>query len=315
MIGYRSFRNEDPVKLADIWRSAALGPGALQPMTASLLEEAVFSKPYFDRDGLVVACDDGRPVGFAHAAFGPNGPQTAIDTGTGATLLVVVAEHAATDELAAGLIARCEEYLRRRGATTLLGGGSSGMRSFYLGLYGGADLPGILDSSLRMRRAFEQAGYVASERIAVLRRPLAGFRPPVNRVQLALRRETRLRGMDEPPRTSWWEAATLSAIAIRRYELLGPGDEPLGSATYWSMQPFAGTLGVTAAGLLHLGVEPGRRRQGLGHHLLAESLHHLAQEGVTMAEAQVPATNAAALGLFAKLGFQTVEQGTVFGRP
>jgi GNAT superfamily N-acetyltransferase len=315
VIAYRCFRNEDPVRLADVWRSAALGPGAMQPMTASLLEEAVFSKPYFDREGLVVACDDGRPVGFAHAGFGSNGPGTAIDTSTGATLLVVVAAHAAVDEIAAGLLARCEEYLRRRGATTLLGGGSSSMRSFYLGLYGGADLPGILDSSLAMRRAFEQAGYVAAERIAVLRRPLSGFRPPVNRVQLALRRETTLRAIDEPPRRSWWEAATLSAIAVRRYELVGQGDEPLGAATYWSMQPFAGTLGVTAAGLLHVGIEAGRRRQGLGHYLVAESLHHLAQEGVTMAEMQVPAANTAALGLCAKLGFETVEQGTVFGRP
>ena len=71
MIEFRCFRNDDPPKLADIWRSADLGPSAMQPMTSALLEACVFSKPYFDREGLIIAVDDGRTVGFAHAAFGP----------------------------------------------------------------------------------------------------------------------------------------------------------------------------------------------------------------------------------------------------
>jgi hypothetical protein len=62
------------------------------------------------------------------------------------------------------------------------------MRSFYLSLYGGADLPGILDSTPGMQEIFHRAGYAEGERIGVLRRPLAGFRPPVNRLQLAIRR-------------------------------------------------------------------------------------------------------------------------------
>ena len=72
MIELRSFRNGDPPRLADVWRCADLGPAALQPMTSALLEAGVFSKPYFDRRGLLVACEGARIVGFAHAAFGPN---------------------------------------------------------------------------------------------------------------------------------------------------------------------------------------------------------------------------------------------------
>ena len=62
MIEYRCFRNEDPPRLADAWRAAALGQSAVQPMTTSVLEAAVFSKPYFDRQGLIVAVDEGRVV-------------------------------------------------------------------------------------------------------------------------------------------------------------------------------------------------------------------------------------------------------------
>ncbi len=312
MIEFRCFRNDDPPKLADAWRSADLGPSAMQPMTSALLESGVFSKPYFDREGLFVAVEDGRVVGFAHAAFGPNADHSAIDTSVGTTLLVVVVPHAEQERIGADLLDRCENYLRRRGATSLLGGGSAEMRSFYLGLYGGADLPGILDSSPGMQAVFRDTGYADGERICVLRRPLAGFRPPVNRLQLAIRRSTTLRVIDEPARRTWWEAATTTGIALRRYELRGTGEALLGTASFWDMQPLAAAWGVSATGLIHVGIEGDRRRQGLAHYLVAEALHDLAQEGVTLAETHVSETNGPAMHLFTKLGFEITEHGTLF---
>lgn len=314
MIEFRPFRNDDPPRLAEVWRSADLGPSALQPMTSALLETCVFSKPYFEREGLIVAIDDGRAVGFAHAAFGPNADRTAVDARVGSTLVVPIVPHEQQSAIAAGLLARTEEYLRKRGAEVVLGGGSADMRSFYLGLYGGSDLPGILDSSPAMQAAFVQGGYDVVDRIGVLRRPLAGFRPPVNRLQLAIKRSTVLRVIDEPARRTWWEAATTTGIALRRYELRGANEELLGTASYWDMQPLASAWGVVAAGLLHVDIEGPRRRQGLAHHLVAESLHDLAEEGVAVVETHASIANAAAMKLFLKLGLQVVEHGSVFRR-
>jgi ribosomal protein S18 acetylase RimI-like enzyme len=322
MTEFRCFRNEDPPRLADIWRAADLGPRAMQPMTSALLEACVFSKPYFDREGLFVACDEGRAIGFAHATFGPNADRSAIDTASGTTLLVVVVPHADREAVAAGLLARCEDYLRGRGAREILGGGSATTSGFYLGLYGGSDIPGILDSSPLMQRVFETAGYGVADRIAVMRRPLAGFRPPVNRVQLAIRRTTMVRVIDEPSRRSWWEAATTTGIALRRYELRtnpqgglrGDTDGLLGSASFWDMQPLASSWGVSGAGLMNVDVEGPRRRQGLANYLVAEALHDLAEEGVALAETQVSESNTAAVSLFEKLGFQPVDRGTVYRR-
>ncbi len=321
MITFRCFRNDDPPRLAGIWRTANLGPGAMQPMTVTHLEAGVFSKPYFDREGLMLAFDDDQAVGFAHAAFAPNTDRDALDTSTGTTLLVVVEPHEHEADIAAGLISRCEDYLRRRGARTILGGGSAEMAGFYLGLYGGALIPGILDSSAAMQRAFLASGYEAADRIAVLRRPLAGFRPPVNRLQLAIRRASELRVIDEPVRRTWWEAATTTGIALRRYELRGRQEGPegtgalLGSASFWDMQPLASAWGVPAAGLMNVTIEGPRRRQGLASYLVAEALHDLAAEGVTLVETQVSEANAAAMSLFGKLGFQAADHGTVFRKP
>jgi ribosomal protein S18 acetylase RimI-like enzyme len=189
------------------------------------------------------------------------------------------------------------------------------MRSFYLGLYGGSDLPGILDSSAAMQAVFRRAGYEVADRIAVLRRSLSGFRPPVNRLQLAIRRNTVLRVIDEPTRRTWWEAATTTGIALRRYELRNHAEQLLGSASFWDLQPLASAWGVQAAGLMEVAIEGERRRQGLAHYLVAEALHDLEQEGVTLVETHASQPNTPAMKLFEKLGFETAEFGTLFRRP
>lgn len=315
MIEYRCFRNEDPPRLADAWRAALLGSSAMQPMTTSILESGVLSKPYFDRKGLIVAVDRGRVVGFAHAGFGPTADRAAIDTTSGSTLLVVVAPHAAEEEIGDELLRRSESYLRERGATRLIGGGNGHFRGFYLGLYGGSDLPGILDSSPSMQKIFLRAGYRNCERITVLRRPLDGFRVPVNRLHMAIRRTTVMHVIDEPERRSWWEAATTTGVALRRYELRNKSGELLGSGTFWDMQPLSQSWGMVAAGLLHIDIEGPRRRQGLAQYLVAEAMHDLAEEGVDVVEAHTTDANVPAANLLYKLGFTQAEQGTIFEKP
>jgi GNAT superfamily N-acetyltransferase len=314
VICFDCFRNDDPPRLADVWRATDLGPAALQPMTSAALEAAVFSKPYFDRQGMIVARCGDRLLGFAHAGFGPTDDRSALDDRVGSTLVVVVPPHERQAEIEDGLLLRCEDYLRSRGATTILGGGTPDVGGFYLGLYGGSDLPGILDSSPGMQAVFLRNGYSVGRRIAVLRRPLDGFRPPVNRLQLAIRRATTLRAIDEPARRNWWEAAMTTGIALRRYELRGEADALLGSAAFWDVQPLAASWGLAMAGLLRVDIEGDRRRQGLANYLVAEALHDLAEEGTSVAEAHVEEANTAALSLFEKLGFKATDHGTVFSR-
>ena len=121
MLTYRTFRNADPPVLSSLWRSRAGQPGLLQPVSPDLLEQLVFAKLYFDYAGLVLAYDDGQPVGFAHAGFGPNAAANWICTDVGVTCMVLVRPDCAEAEVAAGLLDRCEDYLRRRGATVFYG--------------------------------------------------------------------------------------------------------------------------------------------------------------------------------------------------
>ena len=70
LIEYRAFRNTDPPQLAEIWRSQTAQRGLMQPMSIVALERYIFSKPSFDRNGLIVAVDEGKLLAFAHAGFG-----------------------------------------------------------------------------------------------------------------------------------------------------------------------------------------------------------------------------------------------------
>ena len=71
MIHFRPFRNTDPPALVDIWRSQPPLRRRAQGIDVTAMERFVFSKPYFEREGLIVAEEAGRPVGFVHAGFGP----------------------------------------------------------------------------------------------------------------------------------------------------------------------------------------------------------------------------------------------------
>ncbi len=148
----------------------------MQPATACLLEQLVFSRPYFDPAGLIVALHDGIPVGFAHAGFGANDEQNGLATDTGTTYqLMVRAEHR-DSSLAAELLAHSEAYLRERGAKVIYAGGIRPINAFYLGLYGGSELPGVLVGDTSFHAACSQSGYREIDRVHILQLELACFR-------------------------------------------------------------------------------------------------------------------------------------------
>ncbi len=244
MIGFRTFRNGDPPHLAEIWRTRSGLRGYAQPMTTALLERWVLAKPYFEDAGLQVATDDGRPIGFAHAGFGPTDDEQDLSFELGASIMVIVRPHDAEAQIAADLIARSESYLRSRGAKVLYGGGVRPLDAFYLGLYGGSELPGILDSDAQHQSFFHAAGYREIDRTVVLHRELAGFRPPVDRQQIQLRRRTQFDYQCDPPFThvvgglhGWrFDAAGISTFDSSGHQARSAGN--LGG--YGNVQPHLG---------------------------------------------------------------------------
>jgi len=312
MIRYRPFRNTDPPAIAELWCKQPPHRALVEPMSPNLLEQRVFSKPYFDRHGLIVAEVDGHVVGFAHAGFGSNEDGSGIDTEIGATCMLMVASGDQRSRIAAELLKESEQYLMGRGARALYAGSVYPADAFYLGLYGGSQSPGVLESDTERLDLFLAAGYERVERHIVLQRPLAGFRPIVDRVQMQLRRQYQIERELDPPAESWWEACTIDQMERMRHRLVSRQTGTVcGSVIFWDMERISTSWGVHAVGLMKLEIVESMRGQGLGTFLVGEALRHAHGAGASLAEVQMVERNQAALALFSKLGFGQVDRGLV----
>ena len=310
---FRPFVNSDPPRLAEIWRSQPPQRGLMQPVSAMLLEQFVFSKPYFDRAGLIVATRDGRPIGFAHAGFGPSDDGSAVSTEMGTTYLLMLHADARDDAVADELLARSEAYLRDRGAKLIYGGGIRPLNAFYLGLYGGSELPGVLATDLVFGEACRRNGYRPIDRVMILRRDLSEYRPPITREQRQLRRTVASGETYCPPPTSWWETCTTGAFEqIDFYVQRLESNELLASVSFWDVEPLSTSWGVATAGMFDLQVTSEARRKGLATFLMGEAFNRLRNRGIVVVEAQTMHGNAPALAMYQKLGFETVDHGDVF---
>lgn len=285
----------------------------MEPMSAGLLEQFVFSKPYFDPAGLIVALEDGRPVGFVHAGFGPNDEGAALATELGTTYLMMLAGGAPNWDLASELLAQSEAYLRDRGATVLYGGGIRPLNGFYLGLYGGSELPGVLDTDPVLPEAFRRRGYRSIDRVVIMRRNLADYRLAVTRESRQLRRTVASGESYSPPSATWWEACTTGSFERMDFYVQSIDTSLLlGKVSFWDVEPLSTGWGVPTAGMFDLEVNLDTRRKGIATFLLSEAFNRLKNRGIAHVEAQTMQHNTPALALYSKLGFETTGYGEVF---
>lgn len=279
-------------------------------MTTALLEEQVLAKPYFDRAGLIVAAVDRRPVGFVHAGFGARDNLGGVNHQSGVICQVLLLPQFHADPVARDLLAAGEDYLQRHGARQLRAGGWFPANPFYLGMYGGSELPGILADDEEALRLFQAAGYREIGRAALLQLPLAGFRMPIERWLLKLRPRAQVRVFHPVAPANWWESCTGLKADWTRYEFsFRDEDQPLTTATFWDLQPLARSWGAPAAGIVRVEDSPDARRDGLTTFLLADACLEMKAQEIGLVEAQVNLEDAATLAIFRQLGFREYNQG------
>jgi GNAT superfamily N-acetyltransferase len=285
----------------------------VQNVSCELLERFVFAKLYFDYTGLIIACDDGTPVGFSHAGFGPDDEEKAVSTELGTTGLVLVRPDCDEAMVAAALLEQSEKYLRARGAKVIYGGGIRPLNAFYLGMYGGSEVPGVLESDTVAQHLYTTHGYKEIDRTILLERDLATFEAPIDRRQMQVRRQTVVEVASDPPTRTWWDACTLGEFDLTRFDAVPRGGgTPIASATFRAMELMPSTGARRSMGLIDVWVEDSFRRRGMAVFLLCEAFRQFARQGAETIEIQAMQHNLAALGLYRKLGFRQCGQGSVF---
>ncbi|MFK7768226.1 MAG: GNAT family N-acetyltransferase [Mariniblastus sp.] len=319
MIHYRSFLNTDPPLLVDIWRQQPPFRGQVSTVTRAMLDHHVFSKPYFDAAGVIVAVEvsNGQvnPLGFVHAGFSANEELSDLDHETGIICQLKIVPGENEKEIADELLRLGCEYLLAKGSKKIYAGTKFPNSPFYMGMYGGSQLPGFLVDDTLAVEALQRAGFEQYDKIIVMERKLLGFRTIVDREQMALRRQYQINAVADPLEKSWWESCTIGMAERDRFSVYHKSKQNVcGGVAFWDMQPLANHWGVLARGMYGLNVPEELRRKGIGTFLVGESLRHLMQQGIGIVEAQTRESDLAALNVFRKLGFEQVSYGMLMSK-
>ncbi len=315
MYCFRPFHNADPPHLLSIWGSQTPRRGLAQPLTLQQLEHSVFSKQYFDRKNLIVATQQDIPVGFAHVGFGPAEDRRWLDYSMGTTHLLMVRGDLWHTDLADQLLHKAEDRLRELGTKVLYGGGIAPLNGFYLGLYGGSELPGVLISDEPFKALLLRNNYRERGRVVVMQRDLIRFRPMITRDQRRIAREVQIDITYAPQPKDWWEASVFGGLERYQYRLVRKrGGEPLAEVCFWDVEPLATSWALRTAGVYGMVTESHCRRQGYATYLMGEAFRELHKRGTTLVEIQTMRDNDAAIEFYRKLGFAPVDHGLVLRR-
>ena len=313
MIIYRHFINTDPPLIVNVWNQQQALAGQISELTTLMCEKHLFSKPYFDPAGLILAfkkeADKVEIVGFVHAGFSKNSSGSDLDKYQGVISTLKVIDVPKTAEVAAGLIKQACHYLTERGAATIHAGSCFPHAPFYMGLYGGSEVPGVLEHDTNFVTACLNNGFRQQDRIVIWQRSLKTFRPIGGRDQLAIRRKYRINAVADVTPQTWWANCTLGISQRERLSIFNKVDQTVcGDVSLWDMAPMYGDV-ARARGIYGLNVSEQLRRSGIATFLLGEALKQAMQDGIEHVEAQTRESEAGVGKVFKKLGFEPKYHG------
>jgi GNAT superfamily N-acetyltransferase len=317
VITFRRFKNTDPPALADVWNESHPARSAFPLRTPGLLERWVFSKPYFDPEGLIVAeedSDNNKLLGYVHAGFGPNAELTALDYTQGVICSLAVRPSARRHGLARDLVHRAEQYLTTRGSTTLRAGPRWPYCPFGFGLYGGTNCPGFLASDPGADPFFKSLGYAPAGTTLVFHKRLdAPLSIADGRFGLLRKRyDTQvLRSAGVP---SWWHECvwgTLEPVEFRMVDKLA-NNFLAARAIVWELEGYGWRWGFPSAGVLDIQVRQDLRRQGLAKLLMAYVLRFLQDQFFGICEVHAPSDAPDLIGLCRAATLEQVDIGTTY---
>lgn len=312
MFTFRPFRNSDPPHLLRIWADCAGKPGLIQPLTLPYLERSVLNKPYFDPNGLILAFDSDHPIGFGHAGFLPKETeQGKLTLEEGITCMLMVSRECDQQAVAEELLTRCESYLMASGARTLYGGSPNPCHPFYLGLYGGFRLPGIILSDTLLTALFRNHGYDIVDEYLRFQVHHEGCRHLLDGEILSRFAGFRVQRTIDPAPVSWCEALCFCESEVIQYTLINPANEQrVARVRFCRLDPNPHTR--PAFGLAEVRTAASWAGTGADLFLMEEALCAIWTEGVGIVEAQCSQKNATLAEALRTFGFQQCTSGVVY---
>ena len=313
MTEFRAFHNTDPPHLLRLWHAAGLGRGAAECLSIDAFEVLIFSQPYFDPNGLIVAVEEDEVVGFVLAGFGPNEAESALDYSQGIVCTVIVHPNFRRRGIGRELVIHAENYLKSKGAETIIAGPSGQHSPYLVGLYGGTRPSGFLLSDPLAAPFFESIGYDAIKSVRIYQRDLLGPKPPIKFHLVNIRRKMQLMISDDYQAPNWWWLTRLGRLETLHFELVPKsGDGAVASATVVGLDLYIPKWEERVIGLTDVFVKEDERSQGYGQSLLLEIARRLQDELITKLEWHVEESNTVAAHVALAVGYYQIDTGIVY---
>ncbi len=286
-------------------------------MTPAQLELAVLSKPYFAEDEfLILESDQGDVAGFLH--LGPVGdPQSGDVDATSLGVYALCLDPTVTGEADANQLTQLiRDRLEQGEYAKALFRPEQTKTGFYLGCGPGDSVAGVLSTEVQVCNWLARSGFVAQTQTRLWELDLSQFQPPVDRVQLQIRRNCLVQQLDSDPPLSWWAACSRGHAEPHGFQLLDRKNRRvLEQVIVWSL-PFE--LMSDPMQVAWVWPEFEWSNEGAADRitfLIGESARSIADLGVQALRIVSRSMDEELTNVIHRLGFQPIESGMLFELP
>jgi len=307
----RTFLNTDTPTLTRLWNEHHQLAGIASQFSESAWEYSILGKIFFDEDGLFIAEFENVPIGFVHAVKLGISPDASNRKADGLINALCIGEHAEQDAVARQLITAAESYLASKHSQIIGATGSPDCYAYYLGVGDANGMLGISSRDVRSRNWFEQTGYRECASTESWQIALSSFRMPMDRMQIAIRRQGRIETVVDPSSNmTWWNSVIMGHSELFAFKLLMR--EPITierQVDFW--QPEIATLDGSS-GMMQLMMPKITDQVALDQFafLIAESLRHFQQIRIPRVRTTIYSDDIYGAKLLERLGFRKDFNGT-----
>ena len=311
----RHFRNTDTAHLMRIWNLHHSASRSCEPISHSVFDSCVISKPFFDARDLLILEDETQPVGFAHLGFGCNAARNDIDHSQALMSCLCIQPHRNEELIADSLIQASIAELKKRGSSDVIAIGSLSRYAFYVGMAAGDALMGVVVSDSRLQRWLVHNQFEPIRPTECWEVELASFRPPMDRGQFAVRRAASVVRVLDEVQEDWWDAVVLGHAEQIRFQLYSRQHAAItNEILFWyTDQAGSGISSNTVRVWLPKFPDDSEGRDRIVF-LFAEAFRQLQSERFSTVRTIAAPDDQTSVSILQRLGFRSVEHGLIFQR-
>ena len=309
----RSYHNTDTQALCRVFNAHYQAAGLPCVLTPLSLELCVLAKPYFSPEQLLIAEVDGEVIGFTLVGFEAATDLRALDQSRGVISALCLMPHAADDRAAPELIAAAMRQVAQSGATHMRFCPPPPASPYMAGLAPGDAMIGSPNSDLRQQKWLTYAGWTAGDTIVYWDLDLAQFHPPMDRMQIQIRRMAHVDRLLDEPLLPWYLASMLGHAEQIGFQLTVRDTRRVtADIVLWTIGQELIPQPDVVARLWPLEADDCQRSQDQIVFLLAEAFRQLREDRVDGLRTVSNAREVDVTRLLERMGFQALEYGTVF---